>query len=60
MWEKREKRELEDVADYHIQLGLDYLFSERPKLQPTWNKLIRFYLASKAETPTIEEVRRFQ
>jgi len=60
VWAKRGKRELEDVADYHIQLGLDYLFSERPKLQPTWSKLIRVYLVSKGESPTIEEVRSFQ
>ena len=60
VWDQRGRRELEDVADYHIALGITHPFDEKPKLQPTWAKLIRVLLTIEGEPPDREEVRAFQ
>ncbi len=59
-WATRGKRELEDVAEYHHAVGITYLFNRRPKIQRTWNKLIRIVLSSQGLTPTTEQVREYQ
>jgi len=60
VWAKRGKRELEDVAEYHIDIGLSHLFSERPTIQLTWGKLVRILLSSNGIAPTTEQVREYQ
>lgn len=59
-WKERGKRELEDVAEYHIDLGVTSLFCERPKIQSTWGKLIRILLAIKGYSPTVDQIRQYQ
>ena len=60
VWDQRGRHEIEDVVDYHIALGITHWFNEKPKLQPTWAKLIRVLLTIEGEPPTKEEVRAFQ
>lgn len=60
VWDQRGRQELEDVAEYHLALGITHPFAEKPKLQPTWAKLIRVLLSMAGETPTKEAVRRYQ
>lgn len=60
IWAKRGKQELEDVALYHTDIGITHLFNEKPKLQPTWNKLIRIVLSGNGQEPTTEQVRDYQ
>lgn len=60
VWDQRGQKELEDVAQYHIELGMREYFTSPAKLQPTWNRLIRIYLTSQGETPTTEQVREYQ
>jgi hypothetical protein len=60
VWDRRGRNELEDVVDYHLQLGVDYPFRENPRLQPTWAKLIRILLSSEGHEPTKEDVRAYQ
>jgi hypothetical protein len=60
VWDQRGRQELEDVAEYHLALGITYPFAEKPKLQPTWAKLIRVLLSIEGEAPTKEAVRRYQ
>jgi hypothetical protein len=59
-WDKRGRQELEDVADYHRELGLSALFRERPTIQPTWGKLIRILLAANGQVPTPNQIRAYQ
>ncbi len=59
-WADRGRCELEDLAEYHAAIGITYLFNDRPKLQPTWNKLIRILLSSHGQTPATEQVREYQ
>ena len=59
-WTLRGKHELEDLAQYHAEIGLTDWFNNKPKLQSTWNKLIRILLSSKGQFPTTEEVREYQ
>jgi hypothetical protein len=59
-WAKRGKHELEDVAEYHADIGITNLFNEKPKLQSTWNKLIRIVLSGNGQEPTTEQVREYQ
>lgn len=60
IWKERGRRELEDVAEYHIDLGVTSLFSERPKIQRTWGKLIRIILTINGYVPTTEQIREYQ
>lgn len=45
LWERRGRLELEDLAEYHAELGLQKYFRYPVKLQPTWAGLIRVILA---------------
>lgn len=60
VWDQRGRQELEDVAEYHLEMGIVHPFDETPKLQSTWAKLIRVLLSIEGETPTKEAVRRYQ
>ena len=60
VWEMRGKRELEDVAEYHIAINIPGLFSERPKLQNTWSKQIRVILGMTSQKNDTEIVRYYQ
>ena len=59
-WTHRGKNELEDLAQYHAEIGMTDWFNDKPKLQSSWNKLIRILLSSKGQSPTTEEVREYQ
>lgn len=59
-WRRRGRRALEDVAQYHAEIELTDWFNDKPKLQPTWNKLIRILLSSNGQLPTTEQVREYQ
>lgn len=59
-WDIRGRKELEEVADYHRAIGVDNLFDNRPKLQPTWNKLIRIALTADGQTCDTESIRNYQ
>ena len=50
------------LYDFHRKLGLSHYFesSTSPKLQPTWNKLIRYQLSYEGASVTTESVRAFQ
>jgi hypothetical protein len=60
VWDQRGRHELEDVVDYHHALGIDYPFRDKPKLQPTWAKLIRILLSSDGDAPSKADVRAYQ
>lgn len=60
VWANRGRNELEDLAEYHKDIGLMDWFNEKPKLQSTWNKLIRILLSSSGKMPTTEQVREYQ
>jgi hypothetical protein len=59
-WDVRGKNELEDLAGYHLQLGVTKYLRERPCSQKTWNKLIRILLSINGDTPTLEAVKTYQ
>lgn len=59
-WRKRGRLELDDVAEYHMEMGITYLFRERPRIQTTWGGLIRILLAARGETPTTDTIREYQ
>jgi len=59
-WKKRGRQELEDLAEYHIEMGITSLFRKRPKIQNTWGKLIRIIFASTGQIPTTNQVRDYQ
>jgi len=59
-WKERGKRELEDLAQWHLAEGPHRRFSGRPALQPTWNRLMRILLTAKGEDVTLSALRRYQ
>ncbi len=45
-WDRRGRRELEDVVEYHNEFGVTRFWEDKPKLQPTWGRLIRMLQAN--------------
>lgn len=60
VWEQRGRHELEDVAEYHLALGLDKYFTRPTIAQPTWNKLIRMVLSIKLADVSLGQVKKYQ
>lgn len=60
VWNKRGRHKVEDIADYHIDLGIPHWFNGNARLQPTWAKLIRVLLSTEGQPPAKEEVRDYQ
>jgi hypothetical protein len=58
-WAKRGKHEIEDLKEYHVEIGSRH-YSGKTPLQRTWMMLIRILLASKGQVPTTEQVRDYQ
>lgn len=59
-WRKRGGLELDDVAEYHKEMGITHLFRERPRIQTTWGGLIRILMAAKGRTPSTDDIRQYQ
>ena len=59
VWQQQ-RRELEDVAEFHRAIGFARLFDNKPILQPTWNKLIRILLSAEGQDVQTEQVREYQ
>lgn len=59
-WDKRGRKELEDVAEYSREIGINRYFDDRAKLQSTWNKLIRIVLTAEGQIFDTETVREYQ
>ncbi|MEH1886716.1 hypothetical protein [Nostoc sp.] len=56
IWSNRGKCEIDDVAEYHIDME-----TWDARIQPTWNKLIRIVLSAKGTgNIDIEDVRKYQ
>ncbi len=63
IWAKRGENEIEDVAEYHKDIGYPEIFEEGAKLQRTWKGLIRILLSIKKpekENFDIECIRKYQ
>lgn len=59
-WIKCNRDELCDIAIFHHEIGDDSRFSEKPSLQKTWDKLIRFALVMEGRDSSAETARSFQ
>ena len=59
-WDRRGRRDLEDVADYHRSIDIDRHWREPVPLQRTWSKLIRVLLSFQGLAPTTQDVKAFQ
>jgi hypothetical protein len=46
VWHDRGQRDLEDLRDYHLAIGVPQYFGARPKLQRTWRALMRVVLTA--------------
>ncbi|WP_066376885.1 hypothetical protein [Anabaena sp. CA = ATCC 33047] len=61
IWEDRGKKEIDDVAEYHIDMGWAAGFKPGAAIQPTWKGLIRILLSAEGrENITVEDVRKYQ
>lgn len=59
-WSDLGRRTVSDLRDYHLAIGVDRYWLERPPIQRTWGCLIRVLLASKGLAPTTDDVRAYQ
>ncbi|GBE94660.1 hypothetical protein [Nostoc cycadae] len=61
IWDKRGLKEIDDVAEYHIDIGWPSDFQPGAAIQPTWKGLIRIVLSAKGkEKINLEDVRQYQ
>ena len=61
-WQKLGCSTVLDIAEFHKEIG-DFAYFENEntaKLQPTWNKLIRYMLAYEGHATNLKNVRKFQ
>lgn len=59
-WQKRGCKELEDIYEYHLDVGPKWFIGSKPVLQPTWRGLIRLLLSIEGLKPDPEMVRDYQ
>lgn len=59
-WDRRGRREIEDVWEYHTDIGITENFDEKIKIQRTWSGLIKFIYGLNGKQPTYEEIREYQ
>lgn len=59
-WEKRGGHGLEDARPYHLELGITQWYGDKAKLQKTWEKIIRVYLAYKNSPTDKNSIRQYQ
>lgn len=59
-WDKRGRKPLEDLYEYHMDINVPMWFQKNARLQPTWKKLIRVLLSAKGEFSDTELVRSYQ
>lgn len=59
-WDRRGRRELDDVAEYHREIGVGCYFGPRARLQTTLKQLARMALAADGLGDTTEAVRTYQ
>ncbi|WP_427161592.1 hypothetical protein ACQFX9_08560 [Aliinostoc sp. HNIBRCY26] len=61
IWVNRGKKEIDDVAEYHIDMGWPEGFQKGAPIQPTWKGLIRTVLSAEGnENITRENIREYQ
>ncbi|QSJ16248.1 hypothetical protein JYQ62_31605 [Nostoc sp. UHCC 0702] len=61
IWAKRGEKEIDDVAEYHINMGCADGFQPRAVIQSTWKGLIRIVLSSEGkENIDLEDIRQYQ
>jgi hypothetical protein len=59
-WKGRGRRELESFGEYSSETIISKYFTDQPKSQATWNKLIRILLSIEGGTPTLDAVKTYQ
>jgi hypothetical protein len=60
VWDLRGGAELEDIVEYHTAIGIPEYFREKPKIQNTWGKQIRFLFGANGKPVDTEIVRNYQ
>jgi hypothetical protein len=61
IWANRGKKEIDDLAEYHIAMGWTAGFEEGAPIQPTWKGLIRTVLSAEAkENIETQNIRKYQ
>ncbi|MBK9925674.1 MAG: hypothetical protein IPP66_10315 [Anaerolineales bacterium] len=59
-WKARGGMELEDMAEYHVAIGIPAYFGKKPKIQNTWGKQIRFLFGTRNQPVSTDTVREYQ
>jgi hypothetical protein len=60
IWDKWERKELIDVAEYAREMNITRWYGNHPKLQPTWKHLIRIFLTAEGHSVDTETMRQYQ
>jgi hypothetical protein len=60
VWHDRGRRDLEDLRDYHLAIGVPQYFGEKPPLQRTWRALLRVVLTAQGARVDLDALRTYQ
>ncbi len=61
VWDDRNRKQVEDLAEYHVALGYARLFTgSNPPLQKTWSKLIRAQMIAEGKECGTQAIRAHQ
>ncbi len=60
VWEELGRPQVADLLDYHKKIGILKFFEKPIKLQTTWNKLIRIYIAATGRKADLDLVKKIQ
>ena len=59
-WQKRGCPEIDDLAEFHQEANMGYLFDAKAPIKPTWRWLITVLLRHHRMTVTSETIRHYQ
>src|SRR5258708_2448937 len=60
VWHDRGRRDLEDLRDYHLAIGVPRYFEAKAKLQRTWRALLRVVLTAQGARVDADSLRTYQ
>jgi hypothetical protein len=60
IWDELGQNEIDDVAEYHLRLGIPEFFQDPVKLQYTWAHLIRLVLSTESRPSDVAAVKSYQ
>jgi len=60
IWQELGKQELNDIAEFHLQINMPEYFTDPVKIQKTWGQIARIILSSQGKSVTLSDIKVYQ